>query len=156
MGEQVPRFELETSIAAPPERCFDMALNVDTQLSLDPGMQAVAGVRRGSLHSGDSVTWRAIHFGVPWRMTSQIIVVERPGRFEDEMQRGPFAYWHHVHRFEPSSEGTLMRDTVHYRAPFGFMGQIFDGLVLHRYLVGLLEGRNRRLKALVERDVGRE
>jgi ligand-binding SRPBCC domain-containing protein len=146
----MPRIDLTTSIAAPPERCFDMALNVDVQLSLDSGMRAVAGKRGGPLRLGDTVTWRAAHFGVPWHMTSEIILVERPQRFEDEMQRGPFAYWHHVHRFEPDPEGTLMSDTVHYQTPLGFIGWIFDGLVLHRYLVQLLEGRNRRLKELVE------
>jgi ligand-binding SRPBCC domain-containing protein len=94
----MPRIRLTTDIEAPPEVCFDLVLNVDTQLALDGRMQAVAGVRTGPLHQGDEVTWRSQHFGIPWRMTSRIMVTERPRRFVDEMQRGPFASWRHVDR----------------------------------------------------------
>jgi ligand-binding SRPBCC domain-containing protein len=40
---------------------------------------------------GDTVTWRARHFGIAFQMTSAITDYERPIRFVDEQQRGPFS-----------------------------------------------------------------
>src|SRR5438270_751776 len=114
---------LLTEIAAPPEICFDLVLNVDVDRSLVKGMEAVAGVRAGALRQGDTVTWRARHFWVYWRMTSKIIEVDRPDLFCDEMQRGPFASWHHCHEFHVSSTGTTMIDDVRFTAPFGPVGR---------------------------------
>jgi len=144
------RIQLTTTIEAPPAACFDLVLNVDVQLSLGQGTRAVGGIMHGPLQLGDVVTWRSRHFGVPWRMTSKIVVVERPGRFIDAMQQGPFARWRHVHEFQPSPRGTVMHDTIDYAAPLGVLGTAFDALVLHRYLHRLLRMRNRRLQHLAE------
>ncbi|GAC1319021.1 MAG: hypothetical protein NVS2B16_15860 [Chloroflexota bacterium] len=147
------RLRLTTDIQASPEVCFDLVLDVDVQLSIDRRMQAVGGVRSGPLSLGDVVTWRARHFGIPWLMSSQIVAVERPRRFVDEMQRGPFARWKHVHHFEPLRGGTRMMDDVRYDAPLGFLGRAFDAVVLGRYMKRLLAGRNQRLKQLAESSV---
>ena len=144
---------LTTEINAPPEVCFDVCLNVDVQLSLDRGMRAVNGVSNGPLRLGDTVTWRARHFGVAWRMTSRIIEVDRPYCFSDRMQRGPFAWWHHVHTFKQTETGTRMVDEVEYRAPLGWLGRVFDAAVLERYLIQLLRTRNRELRKVAERVV---
>ncbi|MBV9282301.1 MAG: SRPBCC family protein [Chloroflexi bacterium] len=149
------RIQLTTEIEAPTAICFDLCLNVDVQLSLDRGMRAVGGVQAGPLHQGDRVAWQARHFGLPWRMTSGIIEVDRPRCFADRMQSGPFADWHHVHTFEETGNGTRMRDDVEYHPPLGPLGRLFDAAVLERYLTRLLKARNGRLKGLVEKTVAK-
>lgn len=119
-------------------------------------MRAVEDTTSGALHLGDCVTWRAWHFGIPWAMTSRIVEVDRPRRFVDEMQRGPFAAWRHTHELDPIPHGTVIRDTVRYEVPLGILGRIFNGVLLERYLVSLLAGRNRRFKRLVERQAVNE
>ncbi len=39
--------------------------------------------------------------------------------FIDEQVKGPFAYWHHEHRFTRSNEGTQMTDAITFRLPGG-------------------------------------
>ncbi len=146
----MPIIQLTTHVQAPQETCFDLVLNVDVQVQLDSTTRVVEGVTSGPLHLGDCVTWRAVHFGLPWRMTSKIMEVERPRCFVDAMQRGPFASWRHTHRFEPLPTGTLIHDSVTYVAPLGILGTLFDAVVLHRYLTGLLASRNQRLRQLTE------
>jgi len=146
----LPIIQLTTHVPAPPETCFDLVLNVDVQIQLDSTTRVVGGVTSGPLHLGDCVIWRAVHFGLPWRMTSKIVEVERPRCFVDSMQQGPFASWSHVHRFEPLPTGTLIHDSVAYVAPLGILGRVFDAVVLQRYLTGLLASRNQRLRQLVE------
>ena len=143
---------LETRSAAPPAACFSLSLSVDAHTSSMQGSQerAVAGVTSGELRAGETVTWRARHFGIPWRMTSRITEYEAPHRFVDEQVAGPFAHWRHEHRFEaadPSGASTRMIDLVEFASPLGPLGALADRLVLRRYMSRLLARRNAWLRA---------
>jgi len=109
----------------------------------------VGGVRSGRMKLGDTVTWSARHFGLPWQMTSRISVYERPVRFVDEQVRGPFRYWRHEHSFtwDEESGTTVMRDVISFAAPFGVLGRLAERLVLRRYMERLIASRNEHLSA---------
>jgi ligand-binding SRPBCC domain-containing protein len=63
--------------------------------------------------------------GVPLRWTSVIQAWEPPHRFVDVQLRGPFALWHHDHRFEATPDGgTLMTDRVHHGVGWGPAGTL--------------------------------
>ncbi len=117
----------------------------------ESGERAIAGVTSGTLTMGDSVTWEARHFGLPFRMTSKITAYERPSRFVDEQVQGPFACWWHEHRFQPSEGGTLMTDVIRFNSPLGPFGALVDRAVLHRYMSRLITTRNAWLKTQLER-----
>ena len=78
---------------------------------------AVAGVTSGTLQRGDSVTWRARHFGVWFRLSVRITDLDRPRRFVDEQTAGPFRRFRHEHRFEARGGGTRMVDTITVASP---------------------------------------
>lgn len=143
---------LVTDIAAPQEACFLLSLSVDAHTASmgASGERAVAGVTSGVMRAGDTVTWEARHGGLPFRMTSKITEYERPLRFVDEQQRGPFAAWWHEHRFEATPTGTRMTDVARFRSPAGLVGRAVDALVLRRYLTRLLAERNAWIKAQLE------
>jgi hypothetical protein len=63
---------LETVIAAPIGDCFELSLSVDahTASMRVSGERAVGGVTSGIMKLGDTVTWRARHVGIVFRMTS--------------------------------------------------------------------------------------
>ena len=136
------RIHLVTDISAAPEKCFDAARDVTVHLASWPAHSAVAGVKAGPMQLGDEVTWRAPHFGIAWRMTSKIVVYERPQRFVDEMQRGPFARWRHEHRFLPTPHGTRMIDDVAFASPLGPLGWVVDQVLLQRFMAHLLLEHN--------------
>lgn len=143
---------LTTDIAAPPERCFSLSLSVDAHTSSMTGSREriVGGVQSGTMSLGDSVTWQARHFGLPFRMTSRITEYDQPQRFVDEQVRGPFASWWHEHVFEAVAGGTRMVDTVRYRSPAGPLGLLVNRLALDRYMTQLLAARNDWLKRELE------
>ncbi|MER6951194.1 hypothetical protein ABT294_44990 [Nonomuraea sp. NPDC000554] len=87
----MPRFEVVTHVFAPPERVFDVSLDVGVHTSsmARSSEKAVGGVTAGGLKLDESVTWQARHFGVRWRMTSTISAYDRPGHFVDEQVAGP-------------------------------------------------------------------
>ena len=144
--------DLTTDIEAPIERVFDLARDLDlhARSMAHTGERAVGGRTSGRVEVGDSVTWRARHFGLWWSLTSRITEVESPIRFEDVQERGPFAWFRHEHRFEAIGDVTRMHDHWEHRSPFGPLGLMVDRLVLGRYMRSLLTTRNADLKQAAE------
>ena len=95
--------ETLTLIRAPIERCFDLARSVEVHLAgnIHCGEQAVAasGITTGLVGLGQRVTWRAKHFGVWHRLTSEIVLLDRPSYFRDDMVQGIFRLMRHDHFF---------------------------------------------------------
>jgi ligand-binding SRPBCC domain-containing protein len=140
--------DLSTDIDAPIERVFDLARDLDLHAAslAQTGERAVAGRTTGRVEAGDTVTWRARHFGLWWSLTSRITAVEAPVRFEDVQDHGPFAWFRHEHRFEAVGGVTRMHDHWEHQAPLGPLGRLVDRLVLGRYMRSLLMTRNAALK----------
>ena len=143
----MPRIVLTTTAPAPARACFDLSLSVDAHTSsmARSGERVVGGVRTGTMGLGDSVTWRARHFGIAFTMTSRISEYDAPRRFVDEQVTGPFRRWWHEHRFDERDGRTVMTDTVEFASPLGPLGRVVDRLFLTGYMTRLLEARNRWL-----------
>ena len=144
-----------TRIRAPIERCFDLARSVEVHLAgnVHSGEQAVAedGVTSGLIDRGQRVTWRARHFGVAWKLTSEITAMERPVFFQDAMTQGPFGFMNHDHFFRAMSvDETEMTDVFRFSAPLGFLGRVAESMGIANYMRGLLRERNRVLKQFAE------
>jgi len=143
---------LTTDINARIERVFDLARDLDLHATsmASTGERAVAGRTTGRVEVGDTVTWRARHFGLWWSLTSRITAVDAPVRFEDVQERGPFAWFRHEHRFETVGGATRMHDHWEHQSPFGPLGRLVDRVVLSRYMRSLLVARNDALKRAAE------
>lgn len=145
----MPGVRIHTEIGAPPERCFDLSRSIDLHIESMAASRerAVAGVTSGLIGFGQEVSWEARHFGRTWHMTSRITEFDRPHRFVDEMVRGPFGWFRHEHRFEPSGEGTLMTDLIEFQMP----GWFIVNTVATAHLRRLLGTRNALILAEAER-----
>lgn len=133
---------------------FDLARDIDFHVHTmaESNERAVAGTTAGLIGEGETVTWKATHFGVPFRMTSKVTNVDRPNGFVDHQTRGPFARFRHVHRFTETADGlTLMIDEIDYDAPLGPIGRAVDGLGLATYMEKLLTDRSRLIQEEAER-----
>ena len=145
--------QLETKIAAPPERCFLLSLNIDLHMQSTgaTGERAIAGVTHGLIGPGETVTWRGHHFGFMIQHQSRITVYEKPTHFQDAMVRGLFRSFTHDHFFEPTPDGgTIMRDELKFAAPLRPIGTLLDQLVLKRYLTRFLTQRNKEINRVAE------
>ena len=138
-------FTLVTETPMSAEALFDLSLDIDAHIASmsQSDERAVAGVRTGLIGLGETVTWRARHFGIWWTMTSQITALERPTRFTDEQVRGPFTTFVHEHRFEQLATGSRMTDTITLASPV--FGVWAERLVLVPYLRRLIAKRNAHL-----------
>ena len=143
---------IETSIAAPIERCFDLARDIDFHVRTQSasGERAVAGRTTGLIELGETVTWEAKHLGIRQRFTSKITAFDRPRHFRDEMMAGAFRSFGHDHRFEERGNATVMIDELVFRSP---LGPLVDRLFMTGYLRRLLEKRCEEIKR--EAEAGR-
>jgi len=146
----------EIEILAGAELCFDLARSVDAHVASAGSTRetAVGGVTSGLLGLGDTVTWRATHFGITQELTGKITAFDRPRHFRDEMTRGAFKRLAHDHYFEPLPHGTRMVDVFDFAAPWGILGPAVDRILLTRYLQAFLEHRAVVLKRLAESGEG--
>lgn len=141
---------VETVIAARPEICFDLALDVGAhaESAAFSGERIVEpGRLSGVLELGDLITFEGKHFGIRQRFTTKIVEITRPRRFVDEMVQGTFKSLRHVHEFHPHAGGTVMRDILEWEAP---LGRITDWLFLKRHMRWFVTTKQQRLKQIAE------
>jgi len=148
------QIELSTHINAPIGRCFDLARSIDLHMesTKQTGEQAIAGRTSGLIELGESVTWRARHFGIWQNLTSKVTEFEYPNHFTDEMVSGAFKSFRHQHLFFAVGDQTLMKDIFSFESPYGWLGELANFLFLGRYMQWLLEKRNRVIKNAAESD----
>lgn len=149
------KVEEVTVIQAPIERCFDLARSVEVHLAgnvhCGESAVALAGVTSGLIGMAQRVTWRAKHFGVWQRLTSEITAMDRPVYFQDTMIRGAFRFMKHDHFFQPlSPDATEMKDIFCFAAPLSILGRLAEIVFLRRYMQALLHERNVVLKRIAE------
>ena len=140
-------FTLVTRVPCAVEDLFDVSLSIDAHVEsmASSGERAVAGVTAGRIGLGETVTWRARHFGVWFTMTSRISELARPTRFVDEQVAGPFRSFHHEHLFRQDADAAVMTDVITLGSPL--FGRPAERLILVPYLRRLIERRNRHLAA---------
>ncbi len=150
----MPLIEIQTTIKAPIQRCFDLARSIDLhQISTaQTNEKAIAGKTEGLIELGDWVTWQAKHLGINQKLSVKITAFEAPLYFVDEMTKGAFQSFKHEHIFEAIQKGTLMTDRFDFEAPFGLLGQLVNKLFLTQYMTKFLRQRNHVIKAFAESE----
>jgi ligand-binding SRPBCC domain-containing protein len=145
-----------TIVRAPIERVFDLARSVEVHLAgnVHWGEQALAtgGVTSGLVGLGERVTWRAKHFAVWHKLTSEITKMNRPFHFQDVQVRGIFREMRHDHFFRSLSPGeTEMRDVFVFAAPLPLLGRLAEWVFLRDYMRNLLRERNAAIREAAAR-----
>jgi ligand-binding SRPBCC domain-containing protein len=144
---------LITKINAPVQKCFDLARSIDIHVvsTAHTGERAIAGRTSGLIELGETVTWRAKHFGIWQNLTSKITEFKAPNLFVDEMVKGAFKSFRHEHYFTENDNKTIMRDVFVYESPLGWLGKLADWLFLKKYMTDLLVKRNLVIKEEAEK-----
>lgn len=139
----MPTVILETLIHARAEECFDLIRDKRIQAESSPAIFGEFGI-------GQTVTFKSKNFGLEQSLTIKLTEFDRPTLFVDEMTKGSFRSFKHIHEFLFVENGTLMRDTLVWETPFGIVGKLVDKLFLERHLTDLVSTRNAKLKEIAE------
>jgi ligand-binding SRPBCC domain-containing protein len=88
-----------------------------------------------------TIRWFGI--SIPWK--SRIMGYQPPGQFTDIQLVGPYRSWRHLHTFDDAEGGTMMRDTITYRLPFGPLGSMVHTLAVRQQLEDIFHYRALRI-----------
>jgi hypothetical protein len=144
---------VETYVETSLEKCFDAASDIDLHTRTvwrHTHEEAIDGVKHVLIHLGESVTFKATHFGIRQKLTSKIVEYDRPNLFVDEMQKGAFKRMKHTHEFKQQGKGIVMKDILEFQSPYGIVGILFDVIVLKYYMKKFVKDRNNQLKIFLE------
>lgn len=101
---------------------------------------------------GALIDYRLTLHRVPLGWSSQIEVWEPGRQFVDRAIYGPFALWHHRHRFAAARGGTIVSDVVHYAIPFGILGELAHPLLVARDLDRIFAFRHAAVERILDEE----
>lgn len=142
---RVQRFSKQSEIAAQPSAVFSWHEQPGIVERLTPPWERVEVLEHASgLRVGSRVVFK-IHTGPFSRLwVAEHTEYHPPNLFADIQRQGPFAYWYHRHRFEPTSRGTtLMTDEVDYALPMGWLGELVAGSFTRKKLERMFDYRHQ-------------
>lgn len=102
-----------------------------------------------SIYEGMMINYKVSPlFGIRMKWTTLITQVSNKKSFTDYQQRGPYKLWKHTHEFIANEQGVLMKDTVNYELPLGFIGEIIHSLIVRKKLKHIFDYRYQVLEKL--------
>lgn len=85
-------------------------------------------------------------FNIPLKWRTRITQVDKNKSFTDFQEKGPYKLWNHHHEFIPNQNGVLMKDTVDYELPLGFLGKIAHTIIVKDKLNKIFDYRYKILE----------
>jgi hypothetical protein len=142
-------------IRAPVARVFDLVRSVDvhTATSSTIGGRAVAGKISGLAELDDVTTYSARFFGLRFKLAARVTALESPHRMTESLERGLFSEFGHVYTLRLLESGAIeLTDAFSFRSPFGFIGALFDSLILKPIMTRAMTARLEGLRRIAESD----
>lgn len=91
--------------------------------------------------------------GIKMNWRTEIRQVAFQESFTDFQAKGPYRLWNHFHEFIPNDQGVLMRDTVDYELPLGFLGEIAHELFVKQKLEHIFAYRYKILEDMFNKKI---
>ncbi len=86
--------------------------------------------------------------GINMNWVTEITHVKEGEYFVDEQRFGPYSFWHHKHFIKATARGAEMTDIVHYKIPFGIIGDIANALIVRKKLKEIFDYRFKKVEEI--------
>ncbi|MBC7385005.1 MAG: SRPBCC family protein [Cryobacterium sp.] len=131
LSEVFPFFSVETNL----ERLTPSFMNF-----------RVVGKSTTEIQEGTLIDYRLRVRGVPMKWRTRIEEWNPGNSFVDTQLKGPYALWHHTHRFESLNGGTWMTDRVRFKLPLGRLGKAVAGWFVKREVLSIFTFRGEAVR----------
>ena len=101
------------------------------------------------IQNGTKFTYRLSIHGIPVTWQSKISDWNPESNFSDIQLKGPYSHWYHTHNFEEKNGGTLIKDYVQYKVPFGVLGDLIIGSFIKKDLEAIFSYRIKTIDTLM-------
>ncbi|MBC8238737.1 MAG: SRPBCC family protein [Helicobacteraceae bacterium] len=125
------RYEKSSLIRCDIEELFSFHLDLKNLQAITPKDTKVSLVgEMFTPQEGDFLRLKTVKNFIPIDWEVLIYKVEEPNILVDLAIKSPFAFWEHSHIFTQKEDGMCeLKDVIRYKAPFGFIGVLFDFFV---------------------------
>ena len=124
-------YEKTSLIECSIEELFEFHLDLNNLQAITPKDTKVS--LAGELFTpkeGDILRLKTVKNFIPIDWDVLIQKVQKPNILVDLALKSPFSFWEHSHIFTQKENGMCeLKDVVEYKAPFGFVGVLFDFFV---------------------------
>ncbi len=151
MADPVHRIEREQLVPLPVGEAFAFFADAFNLEAITPPWLRfrILTPRPIPMSEGTSIEYRLSLHRLPFHWLTRIERLEPGRRFVDRQVKGPFRLWEHTHAFEERPGGTLIRDQVAYRMPYGALGALAHRLLLARDLERIFDYRREVVDRLL-------
>ena len=102
----------------------------------------------GEVREGTKINyWLRLH-GIPIWWQSKITGWDPNCKFSDTQTHGPYSHWYHTHEFYEKDGGTVIRDSVKYRLPFGIPGDFLAGQWVKKDIENIFHFRKKKIEEI--------
>lgn len=144
------RLERSQHIRAPRARVFEFFSAAENLERLTPPFLdfRIVTPLPIEMRQGALIEYRIGLAGIPLRWLTEITEWQPNERFVDLQLRGPYRYWHHLHEFRETPDGTQMLDVVDYELPLGPLGSLAHAIAVKRTLTRIFDFRVQAVAAV--------
>lgn len=144
------QFRREQVFPCKPEILWDFISSPANLAKITPpgmGFDIITQPLPEKMYAGLIIAYRVKPFpGYTTTWVTEITQVAEGQYFVDEQRIGPYTLWHHEHILEPNGEGTLMRDIVSYKPPFGLLGDLTNYFFIRSKLQSIFNYRKSAME----------
>ena len=132
---------------------FSDPANLQAITPQDMGFKIISKFHGKKMYPGQLIEYKVRPLlGIPVYWMTEITHVEEGKYFVDEQRFGPYSLWHHQHHFLPVDGGVEMTDIVHYKIPFGPLGDLANWLFVQKKLKGIFDHRYHAVEKLFAKE----
>jgi ligand-binding SRPBCC domain-containing protein len=135
-------------IAIPVEKAFSFFEKPENLFEITPDWLDFRFDHKGGqskTYEGAEFNYTIRWFSIKLKWYTKIAEYRPPEMFTDVQVKGPYTMWRHLHTFASFTDGTLMKDFVTYRIPFGLIGEIFHRIIIKKHLEDIFSYRAARI-----------
>lgn len=108
-----------------------------------------------TMYAGQLIQYKVTPFlGIKMNWVTEITHYKEGEYFVDEQRFGPYSLWHHKHFITEIDGGVQMVDLLHYKLPFGILGQLAHPLLVRPKLDEIFNYRKKKLQSLFGKSTG--
>ena len=123
--------------------------NLQTITPASMGFNIVSKHHGDKMYAGQLIEYKVKPIlGIPVYWMTEITHVVDKKYFIDEQRFGPYQLWHHQHHFQEIEGGVQMTDIVHYRIPYGVIGNIANKLFVQKQLRNIFNYRFQKVEEI--------
>ncbi len=128
---------------------FSSPANLQRITPAEMGFEIISRFHGLRMYPGQLIEYKVRPLlGMPVYWMTEITQVQEPLYFIDQQRFGPYALWHHQHHFKAIPGGVEMTDIIHYRIPFGPLGDLANWLFVKKKLEGIFQFRYKVVEDL--------